>query len=132
MFTADGVEIVDAVPGGHGGARQGSGRKPGGYQKSQEVKDYDKAKARNEAAKAELNELELRIKSGQYLPRTVVIELVATAYAALTQTLRSVPDNLERTKGLPPEICDAIGVSIDEALADIANQFKMLSGDAQA
>lgn len=115
---------------GRGGYREGSGRKPAGYVKSQAIKDLEEQKARNEAAKAGLNELELKAKLGEYVPRAMVVQLVATAYATLAQTLRSVPDNLERTHGLQPDICEAVGGAIDSALNDIAEQFKMLSGNA--
>ena len=68
--------------GGHGGARANSGPKPAGYVKPPEGQDYDKAKARNEAAKAGLNELELKIKSNEYLSRTAYREASATLLAS--------------------------------------------------
>ena len=47
-----------------GGARPGAGRKPADYVPSEDRLDYEAARARNESAKADLNELELAIKRG--------------------------------------------------------------------
>lgn len=115
---------------GHGGRREGAGRKPRDYEAPEERVDYDKAKARNEAAKADLNELELRIKTGEYVPRAEVRQATATALATLAQTLRSVPDNLERKLGVAPGIAAEIGLQIDNALADVANAFESMHADA--
>lgn len=131
MQTLDNVEILDPAPkgfGAHGGKRAGAGRKPKGYETPPEKLDYDKAKARSEAAKADLAELDFKIKSGQYVERNTVVQVVATAYAAIAQTLRSIPDNLER-KGVAPEVCEKVGSHIDDTLNDLADQFKMLGGD---
>lgn len=133
MITIDSVEVLDAEPKNHrnhGGARDGAGRKPNSYVPPPEKLDYDKAKARSEAAKADTLELEFKIKSKQYVDRATVIQVTATAYAAIAQTLRSIPDNLER-KGHSPDICEAVGLHIDDALNDLAEQFRMLGGDGQ-
>ena len=110
----------------HGGAREGAGRKPAGYEPPPEKIDYDKAKARSEAAKADLAELEYKVKSKQYVDRATVVQVNTTAYATIAQTLRSIPDNLER-KGVTPETCEMIGVHIDDALNDLAIQFEALA-----
>ena len=67
------------------------------------------------------------MKSGQYVDRAVVVQVVSTAYAAIAQTMRSIPDNLER-KGVAPDVCEMVGYHIDDTLNDLADQFKMLSG----
>ena len=110
-----------------GGARPGAGRKPADYVPSEDRLDYEAARARNEAAKADLNELELAIKRGEYVPRAEVQAATATALSALSQTLRSVPDNLERTLGITPELAQEVGVQIDAALDDVANRFEELT-----
>ena len=112
---------------GHGGARANSGTKPKGYQKAPEVVDFDKARARNEAAKADLNEIEYKIKSGEYVSRFAVQQAAATAVSAFAQTMRSVPDNLER-KGVPPEVCALIEQVIDESMAGLADDLELMSG----
>ena len=109
-----------------GGARPGAGRKPADYVPSVDRLDYEAARARNESAKADLNELDLAIKRGEYVPRAEVQAATATALSALSQTLRSVPDNLERTLGLGPDIAQEVGRQIDAALDDMATRFEEL------
>ena len=110
-----------------GGARPGSGRKPAGYAPSDDRLDYEAARARNESVKADLNELELAIKRGDYVPRAEVQAATATALSALSQTLRSVPDNLERVLGISPDVAQEVGAQIDSALDNIATQFEELT-----
>lgn len=110
----------------HGGARAGAGRKPADYVKPDEVVDYEKARARNEQAKAELNELELKIKSGQYVSRASVQQASATVLATLAQGMRSISDNLER-RGVPPEVCVKVEAIITEGMADIASDLELMS-----
>ena len=118
--------------GGHGGARANSGPKPAGYVKPPEGQDYDKAKARNEAAKAGLNELELKIKSGEYLSRTAYREASATLLAELAQGLRSLPDTLERKFGLSPEALLHVEKTIDEAMQGVADGLELFAGSDPA
>ena len=113
---------------GHGGARLGAGAKPAAYVPPKERIDLDKAKARNEQAKAELNELELAIRRGEFVERAAVKQFTATAFATLAQTLRSVPDNLERKLGVSAEVALEVGILIDNALNDIANAFEEMVG----
>lgn len=113
-----------------GGARPGAGRKPADYVPSDDRLDYEAARARNESAKADLNELDLAIKRGEYVPRAEVQAATATALSALSQTLRSVPDNLERTLGLSPDIAQEVGRQIDAALDDMATRFEDLTVQA--
>lgn len=113
-----------------GGARPGAGRKPADYVPSDDRLDYEAARARNESAKADLNELDLAIKRGEYVPRAEVQAATATALSALSQTLRSVPDNLERTLGLSPDISQEVGRQIDAALDDMATRFEELTVQA--
>ena len=120
------------MPNGHGGYRQGAGRRPRDYEPSGDQADLASAKARNEAAKADLNELDLRVKSGEYVSRAAVREATATALATLAQTLRSVPDNLERELNIAPDLADDIGKRIDAALDEVADEFEKLGADPEA
>ena len=119
-------------PGGHGGKREGAGRKPADYEPPEEKLDYDKAKTRNEAAKAGLNELELKIKSGEYLSRTAYREASATLLAELAQGLRSLPDTLERKFGLSPEALLHVEKTIDEAMQGVADGLELFAGSDPA
>lgn len=115
---------------GLGGARPGAGRKPAGYQKPPEAVEFDRERTRNERAKADLNELEFKIKSREYVPRAAVQQAAATLLASLAQSLRSLPDTLERKFNLPPNVTERIGMEIDFQLESISEDLKMLtSGD---
>lgn len=81
---------------------------------------YAGAKARKEAALAAKAELDFRVKAGMYLPREAVKAALATAYQTVAQTLRSIPDNLERKLGVSPEIAEAVGLAIDESMGELA------------
>ncbi|SPC17383.1 hypothetical protein CO2235_90257 [Cupriavidus oxalaticus] len=113
---------------GHGGARSGAGRKPKEYVKPPVLEDFDEARARNERAKADLNELEFKIKSGEYVSRAAVVQATATAYSTIAQTLRSLPDHLERRLALAPDIAEEIGRQVDESLAELADVFERMGG----
>lgn len=114
---------------GHGGAREGAGRPSG-------VADPDRAatranfeaeRARHEKIKADEREFEFAIKQGQYLPRAAQQTAAATALAILTQSLRSIPDNLERSLGLDAEALEQVAEQIDNALAEVAAAFKAMT-----
>lgn len=115
---------------GRGGARPGAGRKPAGYQKPIEVADFEEARARNETAKAGINEIELSIKDGSYIARAEVCEASATLLATVAQTLRSIPDNLER-KGVPAATCQMVERVLDDAVSGLADGLERLHGAAK-
>lgn len=123
----DDITDVYEIP-NHGGARPGAGRKPKGFPKSQEVADFDKSRARNEAAKASLNELKLKIDSKEYLSRAAFREASATLLAELSQALRSLPDALERRHSLPPTAVQDVERTIDEVLSNVANGLELFTG----
>ena len=110
----------------NGGAREGAGRKPLGYQKPKEIVDFDQARARKEAALADKYELEYKIQSGEYVSRDSVKQASATVLSTIAQTLRSVSDNLER-RGIAPEVCVLVDATISEVLADAAKDLALLS-----
>ena len=110
-----------------GGARPGSGSKPAGYVKPPEAVDFDKAKARHEAAKADLAELDLKVKSGQYVDREAVRQAFATIFSSFVQTMRSVSDNLER-QGIGPEVCVKVDAVLNEAMADVGRDLELFVG----
>jgi phage terminase Nu1 subunit (DNA packaging protein) len=131
------IEVLDPVP-RRGGRPKGYSPKKArealesgaasGNDASDGYVEYSKARARNEAAKADHAELDFKIKSGQYVSRVAVRQAAATAFATVAQSMRSIPDNLERTLGLNPEVAAAIGASIDATLADLSETLEMMSG----
>lgn len=115
--------------------RRSRGRRPtlggdalnGGPERTQAKVDFEVERARHEKIKADEREFEFGIKQGQYLPRVAQQTAAATALAVLTQSLRSIPDNLERSLGLGPETVEQIAVQIDDALAEVAAAFKAMT-----
>lgn len=112
-----------------GGARENAGRKPQGYVKPEHVVDFEKERARNEKAKADLNELDFKIKSGEYVPRDAVRQAAATAFASVAQSLRSIPDALERKINLDPTTAEKIGAEIDRILDSLASDLEMMTDE---
>lgn len=92
--------------------------------------NFEDAKARNEAAKARINEVKAAEVEGNVLPRDVWRDASATIFAMLAQTLRSLPDNLERSANLSPTQAEIVERTVDEALSSVAAQFKAMSKDA--
>lgn len=84
------------------------------------------AKARKEVAHAAKAELDFRIKSGAYLPRDAVRAAIAKAFQSVAQSLRSIPDNLERKLGLDPVVAEAVGASIDETMGDLSHALEQI------
>ena len=128
--TEDGIEVLDRPLGGRGGARPGTGPKPKGYVRPPEAVDFDKARARKEQANAELAELELAKRTRSQVDRIAVRQASATALASLVQSLRSIPDNLERRLGLSPEVAQSVGEMIDACLDTVADEFQLMTADA--
>jgi len=90
---------------------------------------YGGAKAREKVAQAAKAELEYRIKIGQYLPREAVRSALAEAYQAVAQSLRSVPDNLERKLGITPEVSELVSTAIDEAMGELAYAMEQIHAE---
>ena len=117
------------MAGGWGGARSGAGRKPDGYEPSPEKLDIDRERAEHERVKREQRQLALDIQRGEYLPRDSQRQAAATALSVLTQSLRSIPDNVERSLALSPEVVEAISIQIDAALSEVAAAFKAMANE---
>jgi hypothetical protein len=115
-----------------GGARPNSGPKPLGYvppEKSQDEANYDREHAEHERVKREQREFKLAVERAEYLPREAQRQAAATALAVLTQSMRSIPDNLERSLSLAPATVEAISIQIDAALTEVAAAFRAMSHD---
>lgn len=112
---------------GHGGYRPGAGGKPPGYEKPSEAKALAESKARKEAALADMHELDFKIKSGQYLPREAFRDACATLLSSVAQSLRSLPDNLERKFNLTPEQAGEVEKTINAVLGDLADDLADLT-----
>lgn len=116
---------------GHGGAREGAGRKPEGYEPPPEKASFDKEKALHERSKRLRSELAHRIESRTVVMRNAVQDGAAKALAMAAQALRSLPDNLERKFNLAPNVTEEIEKTIDAVLTDLAADFEMLHAPSE-
>lgn len=105
------------------------GRRGAGRVMTDEEVGFEAARARNEAAKADMNEMKAQEMAGELLPRRVWQDASATVFAMLAQSLRGLSDNLERSAGLTAEQAASVDSVVNETLAEIAKQFKALARD---
>lgn len=109
-----------------GGKRAGAGRKPASYRPPPEKLELDEARARHEQIKAERAELALQTELKQWVSRDAYREASVRLIAAFAQSIRSIPDTLERDLGLAPAVIEAIGVHLDDALETLADEMQNL------
>lgn len=111
---------------GLGGQRPGSGRKSRDVERDADYANYGKARARKEAALAGQEEIELAKQAGEIVGREAVRDATAAAFATIAQSLRAIPDSLERMLGVQPEIAEKVGQMIDEAMSDLADELRKI------
>jgi len=111
---------------GHGGRREGAGRKPKDYEPSAEKVSFDKEKALHEKVKRERAELALKVEAGKLVQRAAVQQAAAAALAMFAQSMRSLPDTIERKLHVSPEVTEEIEKTIDAALDDLAGAFELM------
>jgi molecular chaperone GrpE (heat shock protein) len=117
---------------GWGGARAGAGRKTREEEEAVGAAgrdDFEAQRARHEKIKADQREFKLMQERGEYLPREAQRQASATILAMLTQSLRSIPDNLERACNLTPEQAAQAQELVDNALTELANGLKAMVRD---
>lgn len=114
---------------GWGGAREGAGRPKAGEEDPASA-DLKKEQGLHEKVKREQREFNFAVARGEYLPRVAQQQAAATALAVLTQSLRAIPDVLERVCNLTPEQADLAQKQVDTALAEVAAAFKAMAGEA--
>jgi hypothetical protein len=115
-----------------GGARPGAGRKPAGYvepPKPPAVIDFERERAEHERVKREQREFKLACDKGEYIARAEVAQAATTAVSVLTQSLRTLPDTLERTCSLTPEQAARADEIVDAALTEVAAAFRLMAGE---
>lgn len=108
-----------------GGYRENSFRPP--ELKPDERVNYELERAEHERVKREQREFKLAVEKGQYVDREAVRQASSTALAVLTQALRSLPDNLERTLSLTPEQAEAAALAVDAALTECSVAFRAMA-----
>lgn len=115
----------------HGGARAGAGRKskastPEAIEQANLNARYEEAKTLEMEAKAGLGQLKLEQERGTLVERVAIQAAAATAQQLFVQTARSIPDVLERTYGVAPDVVELVAKAIDEALAKLADDMKSM------
>lgn len=68
----------------------------------------------------------LQEKDRELIPADEVEVTVATAYSAISQGLRSLPDNVERRTGCSPDVVAALEAAIDAEMDALADKLAML------
>lgn len=113
---------------GWGGAREGAGNKPLGYEPPQAKLDFEAERALHEKVKREQREFKLAQERGEYVARAAIRQASATMLAVLAQ-VRSIPDNCERQFALAPEVVELMQQAIDGALSEVAGALKAMAGE---
>lgn len=121
------METAAAVK--RGGSRPGSGRKSTAIEEGAADAHilYAKARAKDMAFRAQQAELDFKISSGQFISRAEVRQSCAQAFSAIAQTIRSLPDNIERRLGISPELAEEIQILLDEALNALADDLERMT-----
>ena len=105
--------MTNPIPTGHGGKRNGSGRKPKAVspvQPSIEI-DYNQARARREQALAALAEIELAVKKGELVPADQIQE----AWTSIAYNIRTI------LLGLPSRIAGGVaGAATTQEISTMA------------
>lgn len=115
-----------------GGARAGAGRPPKGYvppPPNEDQANFERERAEHERVKREQREFKLATEKGEYMAREYVAQASATALSVLTQSLRSIPDTLERVCSLTPEQAELAQTSVDAALLEVSTAFRAMAGE---
>ena len=121
----DGYELRER----RGGARPGTGPKPEGYIKSSALQQLDEAKARKETALATKHEIDLKVAQGELVPRTAFRAAAASLMSAMAQSIRAIPETLERRHGLSTEQTMALEEGLDDALDAMRKKLAELVAD---
>lgn len=69
----------------------------------------------------------LQVQDRELIPSSEVESVVATAFQAISQGLRSLPDNIERRTGCSPDILEAIEAALDGEMDALADKLSSLS-----
>lgn len=81
-------------------------------------------------AQAQLAELALKVKSGEFLPRDSYRAATATAFSTCASSIRMIPDTLARKVTLSPEQADLCERVIDDILNSLADDLERAHNEA--
>lgn len=74
----------------------------------------------------ETKRVALMEKARTLVPAVELAQVIPTTYSAIAQSVRAIPDNLERRLSLPPEAIEQVAEAIDHALEDLADRMGKL------
>lgn len=69
---------------------------------------------------------ELQIKDRELIPAAEVEQVIATAFAAISQDIRAIPDNLERRYGLDSATAEKVELGLFDAMDAMADRLSAL------
>ena len=70
---------------------------------------------------------DLQERDRELIPAIEVEQAIRTAFAAIGQSLRSIPDNLERRIGISPAVAEQIEEILDEEMTTLADRLANLT-----
>lgn len=70
---------------------------------------------------------DLQERDRALIPASEVEQTIATAFSAISQGMRAIPDNLERRLGCGPETAEAVELIIEEEMNAMADRLASLS-----
>lgn len=76
---------------------------------------------------SEIKRRDLQERDRELIPSSEVEQVVATAFASIAQSVRSLPDNMERRLGLSPEAVESMTFAIDEYMDELADRLSKMS-----
>jgi phage terminase Nu1 subunit (DNA packaging protein) len=76
---------------------------------------------------SEIKRRDLQVRDGELIPASDLELCIATAFAAIAQGVRAIPDNLERRIGCGADVAETVGQILDEEMSALADRLAQLS-----
>lgn len=75
----------------------------------------------------ETRKRELQVRDRELIPAAEVEQAIATAFAAIAQDMRAIPDNLERRHGIDPQTAEQVESALLEEMDHLADRLAALA-----
>ncbi len=79
---------------------------------------------------AEKRKRDLEVEAGELVPRAELEQAVATAFAAVTQDLLAIPDQLERLHAVPADVAAKVDAGVCAAVEALRARMARLAPEA--
>lgn len=76
---------------------------------------------------SEMRKRDLQIRDRELIPVAEVEQAVVTSFAAISQDIRAIPDNLERRHGIDPHIAELVEEALMESMDHLADRLGALA-----